>query len=246
MSETDRPPPATGVVIVPTYNECDNLPAMVDAIHAQNLGLAIAVVDDNSPDGTGRIADELKEAGKVCHVIHREGKLGLGSAYVAAFRWALTEPYSLIFQMDADFSHDPASLPSLMEAVSGADVVIGSRYIRGISVVNWPLSRLLLSYFANKYARFVTGLPVRDATGGFKCFRKEVLEAVDLTRISSEGYSFQIEMNFRAMECGFRIKEIPILFRDRQIGVSKMSFRINREAAWMVWKLRYLALRGQL
>ena len=192
------------------------------------------------------MADELQRAGRVVHVIHRPGKLGLGSAYVDAFRWALTCSYPLIFQMDADFSHDPESLPDFMDAIPSADVVIGSRYIRGISVVNWPLSRLLLSYFANKYARIVTGLPIRDTTGGFKCFRREVLEAIDLDRISSEGYSFQIEMNFRTVHRGFRIAEIPILFRDRQRGTSKMSFRINREAAWMVWKLRLLALGGRL
>jgi len=239
MTETTA---AAGIVIVPTYNERENLSRLVDAIRSQELDLDILVVDDNSPDGTGKIADELQRAGMVVHVIHRAGKLGLGSAYVEAFRWVLTKPYQLVFQMDADFSHDPASLPDLLEAIRPADMVIGSRYIRGITVVNWPLSRLLLSYCANMYARLITGLPIRDITGGYKCFRREVLAAIDLDRISSEGYSFQIEMNFLAARCGFRIVEIPIVFRDRQVGSSKMSFRINREAAWMVWKLRILAL----
>ena len=236
----------SGVVVIPTYNERENIERLVEAIRAQNLGLDVVVVDDNSPDGTGALADELQRQGKVVHVIHRAGKFGLGSAYVEAFRWALSQPYRLVFQMDADFSHDPGSLPEFMQAIEAADLIIGSRYIRGITVVNWPLSRLLLSYFANLYARFITSLPIRDATGGYKCFRRHVLERINLDRISSEGYSFQIEMNYRAVKHGFRVKEIPILFRDRQIGTSKMSFRINREAAWMVWKLRLLSISGRL
>lgn len=235
-----------GVVVIPTYNERDNISAIVDAVHANAADLDIVVVDDNSPDGTGSIADELQAAGKIAHVIHRKGKLGLGSAYVEGFRWALSQNYRLVFQMDADFSHDPRSLPAFMDAVKQADVVVGSRYIRGITVVDWPLSRLLLSYFANVYARLVTSLPIRDTTGGYKCFRREVLEAIQLERISSEGYSFQIEMNYRAYKRGFHIAEIPILFRDRRVGQSKMSFRINREAAWMVWKLRWLSFVGRL
>lgn len=234
-----------GIVVVPTYNECDNLARLVDAIHAQNLNLDILVVDDNSPDGTGRIADELVAQGKVVHALHRRGKLGLGSAYVEGFRWALAKEYPLIFQMDADFSHDPASLSEFIEAIEHVDIVIGSRYISGITVVNWPLKRLLLSYFANMYSRFITGLPVRDTTGGFKCFRRKALETINLETISSEGYSFQIEMNFRAWRAGFRMKEIPIYFRDRQMGTSKMDFKINREAAWMVWRLRFDALMGR-
>jgi len=241
-----HPTERNGVVVIPTYNEYENLPRLVEAIHARNLNLDILVVDDNSPDGTGALADELCRAGTVAHVIHRAGKFGLGSAYVEGFRWALTQPYPLIFQMDADFSHDPESLPAFMEAIHSADAVIGSRYIRGITVVNWPLGRLLLSYFANIYARLITGLPIRDITGGYKCFRRSVLERIRLDRISSEGYSFQIEMNYRTVHAGFRIAEIPILFRDRQFGSSKMSFSINREAAWMVWKLRWLSLTGRL
>ena len=239
---TDR----TGIVVIPTYNERENLSLIVDAIHGQGIGVDILVVDDNSPDGTGGIADGLLAEGKIVHVIHRAGKLGLGSAYVEGFRWALSERYPLLFQMDADFSHDPESLPDLLAAISEADVVLGSRYINGITVVNWPLSRLLLSYFANMYARYVTNLPIRDTTGGFKCFRREALETLDLGSISSEGYSFQIEMNFRSHRAGFRIKEIPIFFRDRQAGTSKMDFSINREAVWMVWKLRLSAIFGRL
>lgn len=236
----------SGIVVIPTYNERENIEHLVDAVHAQGLNLDTLVVDDNSPDGTGAIADELCRQGKVVHVIHRSGKFGLGSAYVEGFRWALSRPYPLIFQMDADFSHDPASLPEFFREITSADMVIGSRYIRGITVVNWPLPRLLLSYCANLYARFVTGMPIRDATGGYKCFRRSVLEGINLAKISSEGYSFQIETNYRTIKCGFRVREMPILFRDRQLGTSKMDFRINREAAWMVWKLRWLSLVGRL
>jgi dolichol-phosphate mannosyltransferase len=235
-----------GVVVIPTYNELENIERLVDAIHALQLSLDIAVVDDNSPDGTGELADRLRADGRLAHVIHRPGKLGLGSAYVAGFRWALTQNYPLVLEMDADFSHDPESLPVFLEEIKRADVVLGSRYINGITVVNWPIGRLLLSYTANAYARFVTRMPLRDATGGFKCFRREVLERIDLSRISSEGYSFQIEMNFLAFHHGFRVVETPILFRDRLRGTSKMNFRINREAAWMVWRLRLLALTGRL
>ena len=235
-----------GVVVIPTYNESENLSYLVAAIHAQGLNLDVVVVDDSSPDGTGDIAEQLKKAGGVVHVIHRPGKLGLGSAYVEGFRWVLKHDYDIVFQMDADFSHDPASLPDFLQALPEADLVIGSRYIRGITVVDWPLSRLLLSYFANLYARLVTSMPVRDATGGFKCFRCSALKRLNLQHISSEGYSFQIEMNYKAYRAGLRIAEIPILFRDRQRGQSKMSFKINREAAWMVWKLRCQSVIGRL
>jgi dolichol-phosphate mannosyltransferase len=236
----------TGVVVIPTYNERENLPRIVEMIHAQGLGLDILVVDDNSPDGTGALADELVAKGSVAHVLHRSEKRGLGSAYVEGFRWALKQAYPLVFQMDADFSHNPESLRQFIRAIKSADLVVGSRYVRGITVVDWPLSRLLLSYFANMYARFVTGMPLRDLTGGFKCFRREVLETINLDRISSEGYSFQIEMNFRAWRHGFRLVEIPIVFRDRQVGTSKMDFKINREAAWMVWKIRIQAIFRRL
>ncbi len=205
------------------------------------------MVDDGSPDGTGALADGIAaEEGRV-HVLHRAEKLGLGTAYLDGFRWGLAEGYDYLFEMDADFSHDPAHLPQFLDAIREYDVVLGSRYLHGrVTVVNWPITRLLLSYFANVYARWVTGLPVADATGGFKCFRREVLEAVALDRVESNGYAFQIEMSFRAWKRGFRIGEIPIMFVDRDIGESKMSKRIVREAVWRVWRLRFLALAGRL
>jgi dolichol-phosphate mannosyltransferase len=203
-------------------------------------------VDDGSPDGTGKLADGLAAENGRVEVLHREKKLGLGTAYKAGFKWALEREYDLIFEMDADFSHDPQSLPEFVSAVEDADVVLGSRYLHGVTVVNWPIQRLVLSYCANVYTRVVTGLPVRDATGGFKCFRRRVLEAVDLDRVRSDGYSFQIEMSLRAFKLGFRIREIPILFTDRRVGISKMSRKIIWEAAWMVWRLRLQAMMGQL
>jgi dolichol-phosphate mannosyltransferase len=181
------------------------------------------------------------------HALHREKKLGLGTAYLAGFRWALDRAYAYVFEMDADFSHDPAHLPQFLSAVQQADLVLGSRYRFGkVTVVNWPISRLILSYSANIYARIVTGLPLFDATGGFKCFRREVLEAIDLTKVRSNGYAFQIEMSFRAWKKGFRIAEIPIVFVDRTEGESKMSKRIVREAVWMVWRLRWWAISGRV
>ncbi len=209
--------------------------------------LDVLVVDDNSPDGTGALADEMARENPRVHALHREGKLGLGTAYVAGFRWALERDYAYVFEMDADFSHDPKHLPQFLEAIQDADLVLGSRYLQGrVTVVNWPMSRLLLSYFANIYARVVTGLRLYDATGGFKCFRREVLEAIDLGSVRSNGYAFQIEMSFRAWRTGFRIREIPIVFVDRTDGTSKMSGAIVREAVWMVWRLRLQALLGRL
>jgi len=235
------------LVIVPTYNEKENLPRIVPEILAQDERLHVLVVDDNSPDGTGQLADRLAaDSGGRVFVMHREAKAGLGQAYLAGFRWALERDFDLIFEMDADFSHDPKYLPDFLSAIESADLVLGSRYICGVNVVNWPMSRLLLSYFANVYSRIVTGLPLRDATGGFKCFRREVLAAIDLDAVRSNGYSFQIEMSFRAGKKGFRIKEIPIVFVDRQAGASKMSKKIVREAVWMVWRLRFQSLFGRL
>jgi dolichol-phosphate mannosyltransferase len=179
-------------------------------------------------------------------VIHRKNKSGLGTAYVAGFKYAIQKKYDYIFEMDADFSHDPKYIPEFLNAIKEADLVIGSRYISGVNVINWPMSRLLLSYYANVYSRVITGLPVRDATGGFKCFRREVLEAIDLDQVQSNGYSFQIEMSFRAKRKGFSIKEIPIVFEDRRLGQSKMSKKIVREAVWMVWKLRLMSILGKL
>ncbi len=238
--------PERALVIVPTYNESRNLPQVVPAILAQDLRLEVLVVDDSSPDGTGKLADDMAARNPRIHVLHRERKEGLGRAYLAGFRWALARPYEYVLEMDADFSHDPKFLPKFLAAVEHADLVIGSRYKTGVNVINWPMARLLLSYFANVYARVVTGLPLTDATGGFKCFRRRALEAVELDRVRSNGYAFQIEMSFRVWKKGLRIVEIPIVFVDRVEGQSKMNKRIVREAVWMVWWLRLRAMVGRL
>lgn len=234
------------LVVVPTYNESANLPLIVPEILAQDARLHVLVVDDNSPDGTGELADRLAAADPRVQVLHRPGKGGLGKAYLAGFRWALERDYELVFEMDADFSHDPKFLGKFLQAVEAADLVIGSRYKTGVNVINWPISRLLLSLGANQYARWITGLPIMDSTGGFKCFRRRVLEAIDFERVRSNGYAFQIEMSFRAWKKGFRLVEIPIVFTDRVEGQSKMNKRIVREAIWMVWWLRLKAIAGQL
>ena len=240
-------PARRALVIIPTYNERENVIRIVEQVLSQDARLDVLVVDDNSPDGTGRIVDELAAANPRIHGLHREKKLGLGTAYLAGFRWALDRAYAYVFEMDADFSHDPAHLPQFLAAVEKADLVLGSRYRFGkVTVVNWPMPRLILSYSANVYARIVTGLPLFDATGGFKCFRREVLESIDLTKVRSNGYAFQIEMSFRAWKKGFRIAEIPIVFVDRTEGESKMSKRIVREAVWMVWRLRWWAITGRV
>jgi dolichol-phosphate mannosyltransferase len=234
------------LVVVPTYNEAQNLPLIVPQILAQNPQLDVLIVDDNSPDGTGQLADEMAAADERIHILHRPGKGGLGKAYLAGFRWALERDYEFVFEMDADFSHDPKFLCDFLRAAEGADLVIGSRYKTGVNVINWPISRLLLSLGANQYARGITGLPVMDSTGGFKCFRRRVLQAIDFDRVRSNGYAFQIEMSFRAWKKGFRLVEIPIVFTDRVEGQSKMNKRIVREAIWMVWWLRLKAMVGQL
>jgi dolichol-phosphate mannosyltransferase len=234
------------LVVVPTYNERVNLPLVVPAILQQDPRLEVLVVDDNSPDGTGQLADELAASTLRVHVMHRPSKSGLGKAYLAGFSWALERNYDLIFEMDADFSHDPKFLGDFVRAASNADVVIGSRYRTGVNVINWPISRLLLSIGANQYARWITGLPLADSTGGFKCFRREVLQSIDFEKVRSNGYSFQIEMSFRAWKKGFRLAEIPIVFTDRVEGQSKMNKRIVREAIWMVWWLRLQAMIGRL
>jgi dolichol-phosphate mannosyltransferase len=235
------------LVIIPTYNESENLPKIVPAVLEQDPRLEILVVDDNSPDGTGKIADELAAKEPRIHALHREGKLGLGTAYVAGFKYAIAQGFDYAFEMDADFSHDPKHLPTFLEEARNADLVIGSRYLDGrVTILNWPMARLLLSYFANMYSRWVTGLKLWDATGGFKCYRRSVLEAVDLDQVRSNGYSFQIEMSFRAWRKKFRLKEIPILFTDRAEGSSKMSQGIIWEAVWMVWRLRWQAMRGRI
>ncbi|MEZ4456303.1 MAG: polyprenol monophosphomannose synthase [Gemmatimonadales bacterium] len=225
------------LVILPTYNESENLPQIVPAILEQDSRLEVLVVDDNSPDGTGQLADQLAGAFARVHVLHRTAKEGLGKAYLAGFRWGLEHGFDRLLEMDADFSHDPKFLPALIAAADGADLALGSRYKSGVNVINWPMSRLLLSYFANIYVRWVTGLPLTDATGGFKCFRREVIETLPLDRIRSNGYAFQIEMSFRAWRKKFRLVEVPIVFTDRVEGSSKMSKVIVREAIWMVWWL---------
>jgi dolichol-phosphate mannosyltransferase len=234
------------LVVMPTYNERVNLPLIVPQVLQQDPRLEVLVVDDNSPDGTGTLADELAAADGRVHVLHRPGKAGLGKAYIAGFRWALERGYDFVFEMDADFSHDPKYLTTLLEAAQEADLVLGSRYHSGVNVINWPISRLLLSLGANQYARWVTGLPLTDSTGGFKCFRRRVLESLDLEQVRSNGYSFQIEMSFRAWKKGFRLREVPIVFTDRVEGHSKMNKRIVREAIWMVWWLRLQSLAGRL
>ncbi len=235
------------LVAIPTYNEAANLPNIVPQVLAQDPRLDVLVVDDNSPDGTGRMADELARSEARVHVLHREGKLGLGTAYITAFRWALERGYDYVFEMDADFSHDPAYLKDFLKAIEGADVVLGSRYLEGkVAVVNWPMGRLMLSYCANIYARWVTGLRIWDLTGGFKCFRRHVLEAIDLSQLRSNGYAFQIEMSVRAWRKGFTLREIPIVFVDRTEGQSKMNRAIVREAVWMVPRLRLLRWFGRI
>lgn len=226
------------MVVIPTFNERGNIEKIIPQILAQDEGINILVVDDNSPDGTGEIADRLALVNDRIHVLHRSGKLGLGSAYREGFRYAMDKGASNIIEMDADFSHDPAMLPVFLEKMHSFDMVVGSRYLNGVSVVNWPLRRLMLSYFASVYTRIITGLRLSDCTSGFKCFRREVLQAIDLTKIRSDGYSFQIEMNYRCHEKGFRIGEVPIIFIDRHAGTSKMSRQIVLEAVVMVWKLK--------
>ncbi len=239
--------PDRTLVIVPTYNERFNIARLIPSILAQDASLEILVVDDGSPDGTGAIVDAIAANNPRVNVIHRDSKLGLGTAYIAGFRWALERKYDLIFEMDADFSHDPERLPEFLGAIEDADLVLGSRYQDGrVNVVNWPMSRLFLSYAANIYARAVTGLPISDTTGGFKCFRRNVLESIDLSSVKSNGYAFQIEMSYRVWKRGFRLVEIPIIFVDRTEGVSKMSKRIVREAVWMVWRLRWWSITGRI
>lgn len=239
--------PERALVIVPTYNERENVLKLIEAVLAQSPIIDVLVVDDGSPDGTGALVDERAAVDSRVSVIHRERKLGLGTAYVAGFKWALARDYEFVFEMDADFSHDPQHIPQFLASIADADLVLGSRYRdRKVTVVNWPIGRLMLSYFANVYARAVTGLQVFDATGGYKCFRRKVLEAIDLNDVRSNGYAFQIEMSFRAWKKGFRIVEIPIVFVDRTEGSSKMSKKIVREAVWMVWRLRWWSMTGRV
>lgn len=234
------------LIIIPTYNELENLPRLLPVVLSKDSTINILIVDDNSPDGTASFVEgEMKKDNRI-HIIKRPSKQGLGTAYIAGFKFALQNQFDLIFEMDADFSHDPNEIPKFLEEIKKSDVVLGSRYITGVNVINWPMRRLLLSWFANFYTRVITGMSVHDATGGFKCFRKEVLQAIDLDKVTSNGYAFQIEMTFKAWKKGFRIKEIPIIFMDRVKGKSKMSKKIVWEAVFMVWKLRLRSIIGRL
>ena len=235
------------LVIIPTYNERENISRIIHAVLGQDPRLEVLVVDDGSPDGTGDIVDALGAQNPKVHCLHRPRKMGLGTAYIAGFKWALDKNYDYAFEMDADFSHDPAHLPQFLKAIESSDLVIGSRYRDGkVTVVNWPIGRLLLSYFANIYSRAVTALPVFDTTAGFKCYRKAVLAAINPDDIRSNGYAFQIETVYRAWKKNFRIVEIPIVFVDRTEGASKMSRKIVYEAIWMVWRLRWWGITGRL
>jgi dolichol-phosphate mannosyltransferase len=233
------------LVIVPTYNERDNLPNIVAAVHEHLAEADLLIVDDNSPDGTGALADELAAKDRQLHVLHRAGKQGLGTAYVAGFKWALGRGYQFLFEMDCDFSHDPKYLPVMLDrARAGADLVLGSRYVAGGGTVNWGPMRKFISRGGSMYARTILGVGVRDLTGGFKCFRRATLEALDLDSVSAQGYGFQIEMTYRAVKQGFRVEEVPIIFVDRRVGQSKMSKKIFLEALTLVWKLRLSGAGG--
>lgn len=232
------------LIIIPTYNERDNVNAIIDAILNLDDDFNLLIVDDNSPDGTADIVRGLQNRyqGRL-HLESRKGKLGLGTAYIFGFKWALKRDYNFIFEMDADFSHDPNDLPKLLKACSedNADLAIGSRYSNGVNVVNWPMSRVLLSYFASKYVRLITRMPIHDTTAGFKCYRRSVLEAIDFHKIRFTGYAFQIEMKFRSWKQGFKLKEVPVIFTDRKLGESKMSSGIIREAVFGVILLKIIS-----
>jgi dolichol-phosphate mannosyltransferase len=235
------------LIITPTYNEADNIKKLIPVIlELYPSNVEMLIVDDNSPDGTGDFVEEISKSENRIHVLRRPQKMGLGTAYCAGFKYAIENKYDLICEMDADFSHDPKEIKTFLNAIKDADLVIGSRYITGVNVINWPMQRLLLSYFANHYTRFITGMPIADSTAGFKCYRRKVLEAIDLTKIKSNGYAFQIEMHYKVWKKGFIIKEVPIIFVERMIGKSKMSKKIIREAALLVWKLRIQSMFGKL
>ena len=234
------------LIIIPTYNELENLPKLLPEVLSKDENINVLIVDDNSPDGTAGFVERQMKVDNRIHLIKRPSKQGLGTAYIAGFKYALQNNFQIIFEMDADFSHDPKEIPRFLDEIKNSDVVLGSRYINGVNVINWPLRRLLLSSFANLYTRIITGLPVYDATGGYKCFNRKVLEAIDLDRVKSNGYAFQIEMTFKAWKKGFKVKEIPIIFVDRVKGKSKMSKKIVREAVTMVWKLRLQHMFGKL
>ena len=230
------------LLIIPTYNEIENIERMLRIVLGLSDSLEVLVMDDGSPDGTGTAVKAMQLEDPRIHLIERPGKMGLGSAYVTGFKYALKEGFDYILEMDADFSHNPNDIPRLLEAAKSYDLVIGSRYSQGVNIINWPFKRLLISYFASKYVRIITGMPVKDPTGGFKCFNRKVLESINLNAILSDGYAFQIEMNFRAWCKGFHVREIPIVFTERINGVSKMSRHIVWEAAWMVWRLQLMKI----
>jgi dolichol-phosphate mannosyltransferase len=234
------------LVVTPTFNEAENIEKFIVQVLAQDPSIEMLIVDDNSPDGTAGIVERMMEREARIHILKRPGKMGLGTAYVEGFRYAIAHRYDFIFEMDADFSHNPEEVPRFLRRAADCDLVIGSRYTGGVRVVNWPIRRLILSYAANVYTKVVTGMPLKDATGGFKCFRRKVLESIDLDRVTSNGYAFQIEMNFKAWSKGFRLCEHPIIFVDRHSGESKMSRRIVYEAVFMVWKLKFRKITGSL
>jgi dolichol-phosphate mannosyltransferase len=234
------------IVVVPTYNEAENLPLLVPRVLAQGPGVEVLVVDDDSPDGTGKLALDLAQSEPRVHVLQREAKEGLGPAYRAGFARALELGADAVVQMDADFSHPPENIPEMLAALEDYDVVMGSRYVDGITVVNWPIERILLSYYGNWYVRKVTGLPISDTTGGFRCMRRSALEAIDVQRVQANGYAFQMELNYRFVKAGARIKEVPFFFVDRTRGTSKLSLRIGLETLWLAWWLRIKNLLGRL
>ncbi|MFQ5515246.1 MAG: polyprenol monophosphomannose synthase [Myxococcota bacterium] len=234
------------VAVIPTYNEIENLPLLLPRVLEQDPRLEVLVVDDNSPDGTGKLADEMAAKESRIHVFHRSNKEGLGPAYRAGLREALDMGADFVVQMDADFSHPPETLREMLAAIEEHDVVLGSRYLNGVTVVNWPIERILISYFGNWYARRVTGLPISDTTGGFRCMRRSLLERIGFERIRSDGYAFQIELNYRFVKHRARIKEIPFFFLDRTRGASKLTLRIGLEAFWVVWWLRIADRLGRL
>ncbi len=234
------------LVVTPTFNEAENIEIFLAHVLAQHPEIEVLVVDDNSPDHTGDLVERMASSNQKIHLIRRPGKMGLGTAYVEGFKYAISRKFDLVFEMDADLSHSPDEIPNFLEKIKGCDLVLGSRYVGGVRVLNWPIRRLLLSYAASIYTRVITGMPVKDTTGGFKCFRREVLEAIDLDKVKSNGYAFQIEMSFKAWCKGFKVCEHPIIFMDRRSGVSKMSKKIVREAVFMVWKLKLQKLFGTL
>jgi len=243
---SERSAVGKALVIFPTYNEKENIAKIIHAVLPLDPRINVLVVDDSSPDGTGEIVRRIAGEDSRVNLLSRDKKDGLGRAYIAGFKWGLARGYDYLFEMDADFSHSPQYLPDFLREIKDYDLIIGSRYISGVNVINWPMSRLLLSYFANSYSRWVTGLPLRDATGGFKLFRRQALEAINLDAVRSNGYSFQIEVSMRVWKKKLRLKEIPIVFVDRLHGTSKMSKRIVREAIWMVWWLRLQSMLGRL